>query len=211
MNSQDPIFEASRSAEDMARDQYEALKKIHRLGIPTAHPFGYHRIDGGLWLVVAEFLEARPMARTGEVSDEDIATVFRYLRKMHRNNVFHGDIKPENIMVGRKIYFLDVGRFRQGVGKAKKRSYDLVCLVCSLLECAPPKKVVAIARKNYSRSDLRSGASYLDLVQRRPDINFTDETKERLRELLVGRRLLGRSSSVLLNLLGFLAPPPPHP
>ncbi|MBM4249446.1 MAG: hypothetical protein FJ149_08465 [Euryarchaeota archaeon] len=210
MNAQDPIFEASRSAEDMARHQFEALGRIHRLGVPTARPFGYHRVDGGLWLLVAEFLEARPVAGTDEVTDDDLAALFRYLRKMHRKNVFHGDIKPENILVGRRIYLLDVGQFRQGVGKAKKRAYDLACMICSLLECAPVEKVVAVARRYYPRRDLRAGASYLDLVQRRPDINFTDETKSRLRRLMVGRRLLA-GSSVLIHLLGLLAPPPPEP
>jgi tRNA A-37 threonylcarbamoyl transferase component Bud32 len=209
MNAQDPIFESSRSAEDMARDQYESLKAIHALGIPTAHPFGYHRVDGGLWLVVAAFLDARPMAETGNVTPEQLATVFRYLKKMHDHGVFHGDLKPENIMVGDQIYLLDVGRFRQGVSKANKRAYDLVCLICSLLECAPAEKVVAIARKYFPRRDMRAGADYLDLVQRRPDINFNDETKERLRRLLAGRRFLARSS-VLVHLLGLLASPPPY-
>jgi tRNA A-37 threonylcarbamoyl transferase component Bud32 len=208
MNAQDPIFEASRSAEDMARDQFESLKAIHDLGIPTARPFGYHRLDSGLWLVVAEFLEARPMAETGDVTAEQLSTVFRYLKKMHRNKVFHGDLKPENIMVGEKIYVLDVGRFRPGVNQAKKRAYDLVCLICSLLESAPAEKVVAVARKFSSRKDLRAGAAYLDLVQRRPDINFTDETKEKLRRLMVGRRLLS-GSSVLVHLLGLLPATPP--
>ncbi len=114
MNAQDPIFEASRSAEDMAKDQYEALKAIHGLGIPTAHPFGYHRLEGNLWLVVADFLEAKPMAETGNVTPEQISIVFGYLKKMHRNGLFHGDLKPENIMVGEKIFMLDVGRFRHG-------------------------------------------------------------------------------------------------
>jgi len=209
MNAQDPIFESSRSAEDMARDQYESLKAIHELGIPTAHPFGYHRLEGGLWLVVAEFLEAKPMAETGNVTPEQLTTVFRYLKKMHRKGLFHGDLKPENIMVGERIYMLDVGQFRHGVTKAKKRAYDLVCLICALLECAPAEKIMAIARKFYSRGDLRAGASYLDLVQRRPDINFSDETKEKLRRLMRGRRLLS-GSAFLVHLASLLPAAPPH-
>ena len=209
MNAQDPIFEASRSAEDMAKDQYEALKAIHGLGIPTAHPFGYHRLEGNLWLLVADFLEAKPMAETGNVTPEQISTVFGYLKKMHANGLFHGDLKPENIMVGDKIFMLDVGRFRHGVKKDKKRAYDLACLICSLLECAPAEKVVALARKFYSRSDMRAGSAYLDLVQRRPDINFSDETKEKLRRLMLGKRLLS-GSAFLLHLGSLLPSAPPH-
>jgi tRNA A-37 threonylcarbamoyl transferase component Bud32 len=186
LNAQDPMFEASRSAEAMARDQYEMLKKIHELGVPTARPFGYHRIDGGLWLVVAEFLDATPMADSGKVTPEQVRTIFGYLKKMHRNGVFHGDLKPENIMLGDRIYILDVGRFRDGVRKERKRAYDLACLICSLLECLSPEKLAAIARKHYSRSDIRAAAGYLDLVQRRPDINFSDDTKMALRKLMAG-------------------------
>jgi len=187
LNAQDPIFEASRSAEAMARDQYEMLKRIHALGIPTAEPHGYHRIDGGLWLVVAEFLDAAPVVDTGKVTPEQVRTVFGYLKRMHRNDIFHGDLKPENIMLGEKLYILDVGRFRDGVRRDRKRAYDLVCLICSLLDCLSTEKLVAIARKYYKRADIRAAAEYLDLVQRRPDINFSDETKQALRELMGGR------------------------
>jgi len=184
LNAQDPMFEASRSAEAMARDQYEMLKRIHDLGIPTAEPFGYHRIDGGLWLVVAEFLDATPVDGAANVSPEHVRTLFGYLRKMHRNDVFHGDLKPENLMLGDRIYILDVGRFRDGVRKERKRAYDIACLICSLLECLPPERLVGLARKYYPRKDMQAAADYLDLVQRRPDINFSDETKQALRKLM---------------------------
>jgi tRNA A-37 threonylcarbamoyl transferase component Bud32 len=186
LNSQDPIFEASRSAEAMARDQHEMLERMYTLGIPTAKPYGYHRIDGGLWLVVAEYLDAAATVESGKVTPEQIRTIFRHLKKMHRNNIFHGDIKPENVMIGEGIYILDVGRFRDGVRNDKKRADDLACLICSLLDCLRNDKLVAMARKHYSRSDIRAAAEYLDLVQRRPDINFSDDTKQALRKLMTG-------------------------
>ena len=209
MNAQDPIFEFSRSAEEMARHQYEMLESIHKLGVPTARPHGYHRIDGGLWLLVAEYLEAEPMSASGQVTPEQLGAVFIYMKRMHRHNLFHGDIKPENLMVGKKLYILDVGHFREGVRNSRKRAYDLACLICSLLECAPPDKVAALARRHYPRRDLAAAAAYLDLVQRRPDINFTDETKERLRRLLNGQRLLA-GTAFLLDLLGLVPAAPPH-
>jgi tRNA A-37 threonylcarbamoyl transferase component Bud32 len=184
LNAQDPIFEASRSAEAMARDQHEMLERMYALGIPTAKPHGYHRIDGGLWLVVAEYLDAATTVETGKVTPEQVRTIFRYLKRMHKNNIFHGDLKPENVMIGDRIYILDVGRFRDGVRNDKKRAYDLACLICSLLDCLKNEKLVAMARKHYSRSDIRAAADYLDLVQRRPDINFSDDTKQALRKLM---------------------------
>lgn len=186
MNAQDPIFGVSESAEDMARDQYDMLHAIHDIGIPTAKPYGYHTINGILWLVVAEFLEAKPISASSEVSIEKMNTVFGYLRRMHRKGIFHGDIKPDNIMVGDKVYILDVGRFREGVPAVRKRAYDLACLISSFLECRPLEDIVKVARRHYSRRQLRAAADYLELVQRRPDINFTDETKNKLLRLLKG-------------------------
>jgi hypothetical protein len=87
-------------------------------------------------------------------------------------------------MFGDKIYLLDVGRFREDVPSAKKLAYDLACMICSFLECKPAEEIVRMARKYYSRRHLRAAAKYLDLVQRRPDINFTDETKNDLLRLL---------------------------
>jgi len=184
MNAQDPIFGVSDSAEDMARDQYEMLKAMHGIGIPTARPCGYHTINGFLWLVVAEFLEATPITASSEVSQGQMAIVFRYLRRMHRKGIFHGDLKPDNIMVGDKVYILDVGRFRENVPAARKQAYDLGCMICSFLECQPPDEIVRMARKYYSRRHLRAAAEYIELVQKRPDINFTDETKNKLLRLL---------------------------
>jgi tRNA A-37 threonylcarbamoyl transferase component Bud32 len=184
MNAQDPIFGVSDSAEDMARDQYEMLKAMHAIGIPTAKPYGYHTINGFLWLVVAEFLEATPISASNKVSQGQIAMVFRYLRRMHRKGIFHGDLKPDNIMVGDKVYILDVGRFRDNVPAAQKLAYDLACMICSFLECQPPEEIVRMAKKYYPRRHLRAAADYIELVQKRPDINFTDETKSKILRLL---------------------------
>jgi tRNA A-37 threonylcarbamoyl transferase component Bud32 len=184
MNAQDPIFGVQRSAEEMAQEQYEMLGAILDAGVPTAKPYGYHPINGQLWLVVAEFLDAKPISASSVVTSVQMDTVFRYLKRMHRRGIFHGDIKPDNIMLGDKIYILDVGRFRDGVPAAKKQAYDLACMICSFLECQPIKDIVRMARKYYPRRHLRAAAEYLELVQRRPDINFTDETKNELLRLL---------------------------
>src|SRR6202140_2644195 len=70
MNAQDPIFGFTETAEDMARQQYESLRAIYRAGIPTAKPFGYHLVNGGIWLLVAEFLESQQVSESREVTVE---------------------------------------------------------------------------------------------------------------------------------------------
>jgi tRNA A-37 threonylcarbamoyl transferase component Bud32 len=186
INAQDPIFGSSKTAEDMARYQYEMLQNIYNSGIPTAKPYGYHWICGMLWLLVAEFLDVKPVSAFNEIDPGRVDMIFRYLKKMHKMKLFHGDLKPDNIMVEDNIYILDVGYFREGAPAAKKQAYDIACLICSFLECFPVEEILKIAQKHYSRWHLRAAANYIGLVQRRPDIHFTDQTKNKLLRILKG-------------------------
>jgi hypothetical protein len=56
MSAKKPMFNFNASAEYMAHHQYDLLKAIHDLEIPTARPLGYHELKEGLWILVEEFL-----------------------------------------------------------------------------------------------------------------------------------------------------------
>jgi tRNA A-37 threonylcarbamoyl transferase component Bud32 len=184
MNSQDPIFGFTETAEDMARQQYESLLAIYRTGIPTAKPFGFHLINGSIWLLVAEYLESRPVSRYNEVSLDQIDTLLGYLKRLHSLGIFHGDIKPDNMMLGDKIYVLDSGVFRADVPAAQKQAYDLACLLCSFLEHHPVAGTVHNARKYYTRQNLLDARGYLDLVQQRQDFHFSNAEKTELKHAM---------------------------
>jgi tRNA A-37 threonylcarbamoyl transferase component Bud32 len=179
-----PVFGISKNAQDLARHQHESLKAIYDLGIPTAKPMGYYPLNGNLWLVVAEFLTAKPVSSVKEVNIGLLDTVFGYLRKMHKNNVYHGDIKPENIMIGDKVYIIDVGNLSDDADPAQKQAYDVACQVASFVGCCKLEEIVHSARRHYSRKELKEAAEYLDLIQQRPDIYLSEETKSKLLELM---------------------------
>jgi tRNA A-37 threonylcarbamoyl transferase component Bud32 len=103
---------------------------------------------------------------------------------MHKNKLFHGDIKPDNIMLGDKLYIVDVGRFKDEADDKAKMAYDLVCLVCSFLGHFPAEQIIATALKHNTKAELRLSAGYIPLVQRRPDFYFIDETADKLRKLM---------------------------
>ena len=119
---------------------------------------------------------------------KQIDLIFKYLKMEHKKKIFHGDIKPDNILVGDKIYILDAGHFRKDAPAAKKQSYDLACMISSFLERQPVEEIVKIAQKYYSSRYLQAAAKYVELIQMRPDIHFTDETKQKLLHLLKGKR-----------------------
>jgi tRNA A-37 threonylcarbamoyl transferase component Bud32 len=186
MNAQDPIFGFTETAEEMARQQYESLQSIYDAGIPTAAPLGYHRVNDSIWLLVTQFLESHPVSEVNEVTVEQIDTLFGYLRTMHRKGIFHGDIKPENIMLGDRIYVLDAGVFRTKTDPAKKKAYDLACLVCSFLDCHPLEGTVANARRYFPRQELQNAVEYIDLIQQRQDFHFGNQQKLAIKRALRG-------------------------
>jgi tRNA A-37 threonylcarbamoyl transferase component Bud32 len=184
MNAQDPIFGFTETAEDMARQQYESLLAIYKTGIPTAKPFGYHQVEGGIWLLVAEHLDSRPVSQIREVTSAQIDTLFGFLRRLHKKGIYHGDIKADNLMLGDRIFVLDCGVFREDVDPAKKQAYDLACLICSFLETSPPEETVRSARKYYSRAELTDAVAYLDLTQQRQDFHFNNQQKQALKRAM---------------------------
>jgi tRNA A-37 threonylcarbamoyl transferase component Bud32 len=188
MNTQQQIFEMYETVEDMVRDQYETLQVIYKSGIPAIKPYGYHQINDSQWLLVAEFIDVKPFSMLGKIDPKQIDLIFNYLKKAHHKNIFHGDIKPDNILVGDKIYILDAGHFRKDAPAAKKLSYDLACMISSFLEHQPVEEIVKIAQKYYSPRYIQAAADYIELIQMRPDIHFTDETKQQLLRLLKGKQ-----------------------
>jgi tRNA A-37 threonylcarbamoyl transferase component Bud32 len=186
LNALDPIFGFTETAEDMARQQFESLHAIFEAGIPTARPLGYHPVRQGTWLLVAEFLHSRSVSDSRECTAEQIDTLFGYLQTLHRKGIYHGDIKPENIMLGDRIYILDAGVFRKHVDPSKKRAYDLACLLCSFMDCASVESTVESAQEYYTPQQIREGIKYIDLIQQRQDFHFDDRQKTLLKHLMKG-------------------------
>jgi len=183
MEGRPPLFNFDRSAKELALHQYETMGQVHRLGIPTAKPLGTFALPGGMWLFVAEFLEAASSS-TNKVSEAQLDKAFEHLRLMHRNGIFHGDIKPENFLFADKVYIMDVGNFLRDAPEKEKLSYDLACALASFLDLATPEKLVRLAKGYYGVRDMKRAAGYLELIGRRPDFRMPAEKMKRLKELM---------------------------
>jgi hypothetical protein len=70
------------------------------------------------------------------------------------------------------------------VDPARKRAYDLACLICSFIDGPPVRGTVKNARKYYARQDLLHAREYVDLVQQRQDFHFTDVQRDELKQAL---------------------------
>jgi serine/threonine protein kinase len=184
MSNKPPLFMFTSSAEQMAKHQFSMMLAIYNLGIPTAKPYGYHPLKGNLWLLVAEYLEASSIATVRKIADEHLNTAFKNLHYMHKKGIYHGDLKPDNILISDKVYFMDVGAFLDEAPGEDKLAYDLASQIVSFLGNRKPEEIVVIARRHYPKKNLRNAATYIELVQRRPDFNVSDEVKEKLMRLL---------------------------
>jgi tRNA A-37 threonylcarbamoyl transferase component Bud32 len=180
LNGRPPLFGVFETPEEMAKGQYQILKTIQKSGIPTAKPYGVYRLRGSIWLLITEFLTGKPLSSVEKLDLKQMDTIFSYLKKMHKKKIYHGDLKPDNILINRKIYILDVGYVRKDTPKDEKQAYDLACLLCSFLRYQPAEQIVRIAKKYYSLKKLQTAMQYLEFVQMRPDIHFTDEMKTQL-------------------------------
>ncbi|MEM0448511.1 MAG: RIO1 family regulatory kinase/ATPase [Methanomassiliicoccales archaeon] len=184
VNALDPLFGFPLDAASMAKHQFQTMKAIYELGIPTAKPYGYHQLNDAMYVVIYEYLDAKPVTEVGAMSLEQMDMVFGYLRKMHDNDLFHGDIKPDNVMVNDHLYILDVGHYLEEAPSSLKRSYDLACQIASFLQFQEARDIVKVARKHYSAEDLRLASEYLELIQKRPDINLSEDKKRELLRLM---------------------------
>ncbi len=180
LHNQEPLFGVFETPEEMALNQYKMLKTIHMYGIPTAKPLGCHLLQNSVWLLIIEYLDATPLSSMKKIDAKQIDLVFSYVRKLHKKKIFHGDLKPDNIMIGKTVYLLDVGYIRPDASSGEKQAYDLASLLGSLLPYLSIQEIIQIAKKHYSQKTLQTAAKYIELVQMRPDIHFNDEMKERL-------------------------------
>jgi tRNA A-37 threonylcarbamoyl transferase component Bud32 len=180
LHNKTPIFGVFETPEEMAQSQYQILKRIHINGIPTAKPYGCHWLQDGLWLIITEYLDTKPLSSIEKIDSKQINIVFSYLKKMHKKKIYHGDLKPDNIVIGQRIYIIDVGHLRKDVPRGEKQAYDLACIICSFLNFHPTDQIIKIAKKYYSLKKLRHASNYIELVQMRPDIHFNDEMKKKL-------------------------------
>ncbi|MCE5295758.1 MAG: hypothetical protein LLG16_01455 [Euryarchaeota archaeon] len=192
MDSKSPLFDFNASAEDLAKHQYEVLGKMYDLGIPTAKPLGFYMVKGNTWLLVEEFLDAKPITDISKIKKEHLETAFSYLAKMHRNGIYHGDIKPENIMFAERVYIMDIGNFLDEAPEEDKRGYDLACCIASLLEYLPPEEIVVLALKYYSKKEIDHAKDFLELIQHRPDLDISDEKKKELMDLMSDPGKIGK-------------------
>jgi tRNA A-37 threonylcarbamoyl transferase component Bud32 len=176
MNGRPAMFDVADSALGMARYQHERLVEFVSSGVPTSHPIGYHDLDGIRALLLMEFVHGTPFSQV-ELTPALAEEAFSVIRHMHQKRLYHGDIKLDNLMLSpeRRVYLLDVGRFRDGTPEREQRAYDVASMLCALSERMRVEDALAAGALKYPSADQKAAVMYVELTRNRPDFFLPEE------------------------------------
>ncbi|MFW6003370.1 MAG: RIO1 family regulatory kinase/ATPase [Halanaeroarchaeum sp.] len=169
----DGFFVRSDGPVEMARHELEATRRMADIGVNAPEPVEAFEVDG-LGVVVMEYLEEFETLDQLDAEDvEEFADdVFRSLSTMHANDLAHGDLREENVLVhDGELFFIDATNVDEdGIDDA--RAYDLACALAALEPHIGAEAAVAAAARHYSSSALEDARSFLAFVNLRPDHDF---------------------------------------
>jgi len=167
------FFEHFDDPLEMCEHELDATRRMRDIGVNAPAPIETFEVDG-MGVLVMEYL---PEFRTFEDLDPETVSgfapeVFAALATMHDNQLAHGDLRGENVLVqDGEVYFIDATSVREeGVDEA--RSYDLACALAALEPRIGARAAVAAASEQYAPDELLAAREFLDFVNIRPDHDF---------------------------------------
>ncbi|MGM0397944.1 MAG: RIO1 family regulatory kinase/ATPase [Halobacteriota archaeon] len=175
----DGFFERSDGPVEMARHELEATRRMAEIGVNAPDPVEVFEVDG-LGVVVMEYLE--DFVTLDKLPAEDVeefaSDVFQALSTMHANDLAHGDLREENVLVhDGALFFIDATNVDEdGIDDA--RAYDLACALAALEPHIGAEAAVTAAGTYYSPSALEEATSFLAFVNLRPDHDFDADAVE---------------------------------
>ncbi|SNZ13246.1 RIO1 family protein [Natronoarchaeum philippinense] len=158
---------------EMARHELDATREMRRIGLNAPAPVEVFEFDD-FGILVLEYLEDfrtlddLSVAAKRERADE----LFEALSRMHDNELAHGDLRAENVLIADdELYFIDATYVRED-GLASARSYDLACALAVLAPTIGARDAIEAAISHYSTEDVLAAREFLDFVKMRPDHDF---------------------------------------
>jgi tRNA A-37 threonylcarbamoyl transferase component Bud32 len=167
------FFEHFGTPLDMAEHELEATRRMREIGLNAPEPVEAFEVDG-LGVLVLEYLpNFRPLDRLDREREATLApAVFEALRRMHDNELAHGDLRAENVLiVDGDVYFIDATNV-SAESLDGARSYDLACALAALEPLIGAKETVSAASEAYAPESLVDSIEFLDFVNIRPDHDF---------------------------------------
>jgi RIO-like serine/threonine protein kinase len=167
------FFERFADPVEMAEHELAATERMRAVGLNAPKPIEAFEVDG-LGVVVLEYLpEFRTLDELDTDSEADLApALFATLRTMHRNDLVHGDLRAENVLIREgEIYLIDATSVAE-TKASDATAYDIACALGALEPLIGGQRTVSAALTAFSADELLAAARFLDFVNIRPDHDF---------------------------------------
>ncbi|MFB6070264.1 MAG: RIO1 family regulatory kinase/ATPase [Halanaeroarchaeum sp.] len=167
------FFEHTAGPVEMAEHELEATRRMRDIGLHVPEPIEAFEVDG-LGVVVLEYLE--DFVTLDELPPETVADyaddLFAALSRMHDNDLAHGDLREENVLVHHgHLYFIDATNVDDDATE-DARAYDVACALAALEPHVGAPIAVHAAAEHYSREEMLEALNFLAFVNLRPDHDF---------------------------------------
>lgn len=168
---------------EMGEYEQHCLERLRKSSINAPEVYGLHGLGGDDYMLVMEYIEGVPLSKV-DIDGAMLDQLFKMLKTMHENGIFHGDVKLDNFMLsGDNVYVFDclkIDRSEADVATA----FDLACLLCALIEKAPANVIMARARRYFSDAELKRAGGVVDMALYKSDLDLSESRIKALKESL---------------------------
>ena len=167
------FFERSAGPVEMAAHELEATRRMNDIGLHAPEPIESFEVDG-LGVVVLEYLDEFTTLDALSRAETEAYTgdLFAALATMHDNDLAHGDLREENVLVhDDDLYFIDATNVDADAIE-DARAYDVASALAALEPHIGAHAAVTAAADHYEPAVLADALNFLAFVNLRPDHDF---------------------------------------
>ena len=171
----DFFFESHKDAKDLVEFERDNLVKLKEANVVTPEVYGLHKLNFDDYILVMEYIDGQPLSKVpidGVVIDQ----IFRIIKTMHDNGLFHGDVKLDNFLYSNgNIVVVDCLKLNEEELE-RAQDFDLICAICALAQKAPVNTVLDHASNYYSDEELRRSAKLICITLNKVDLHLDEKT-----------------------------------
>lgn len=176
----DFVFEGHKDARDLVKFEWDSLVKLKKANVVTPEVYGLHKLNFDDYILVMEYIDGEPLSKV-QIDGAIIDQVFRTIKTMHDNGVFHGDIKLDNFLYSKgNVVVVDCLKLNKNELE-RAQDFDLICAICALAQRVPVNTVIDYASKYHSDEELRRSAKLIGITLNKVDLDLNATT---LKEIL---------------------------
>lgn len=180
----DTLFEDHKDARDLVEYERDSLIKLKKANVVTPDVYGLHKLNFDDYILVMEYIEGEPLSKV-PIDGLIIDQIFRTIKMMHENGVFHGDIKLDNFLYSKGnivvVYCLKLDKNEL----EQAQDFDLICAICALAQRVPVSTILDHASKYLSDEELRRSAKLIGITLNKVDLNLSETTIKEILDRLI--------------------------